>query len=131
MANAIQASFKQALQNKEIDMNTDTIRVAAIDDSYVYSAAHDFFDDVSANVLGTPVAVTGATISGGNFNCDDFTISGIAASDVVQGFWFYHWTGVAGTSKLAVWIDTTTGLPLTSTGNNLDVTIHASGLYDL
>ena len=56
MANAIYPLYKQALldASSNVDVNDGTVKVALVDTgTYTYSAAHDFYDDVSG-VVGTP-----------------------------------------------------------------------------
>ena len=56
--------LKQAL-NKEIDWDTDTIKVALLSSSYTPNQdTHDYFDDVSANeVTGTGYTTGGITLA--------------------------------------------------------------------
>jgi hypothetical protein len=56
--------LKQAL-NKEIDWDSDTIKVALLSSSYTPNQdTHDYFDDVSANeVTGTGYTTGGITLS--------------------------------------------------------------------
>jgi hypothetical protein len=55
MANAIYPKYKQALLtgDSNIDIESGTVKVALVDTgTYTYNAAHDFYDDVSAGVVG-------------------------------------------------------------------------------
>lgn len=94
-----------------IDYDTDAIRYFVVTSAYVYSAAHDFVDDLTNHVAGTGaptssgVALTGITfaLDGDNpeFICDDITIAqsgaGFADGRVIV---LAKWTGVAATSPL-------------------------------
>lgn len=52
-----------ATMNKEIDYNSDDIRLMMLSSSYAYSDAHDYLDDVVANeISGTNWAAGGVTL---------------------------------------------------------------------
>lgn len=57
--------FFNALANKEIDFNTDTIKVALLANTYTPDQdVHNYFDDVVANeVSGTGYTAGGATLT--------------------------------------------------------------------
>ncbi len=75
MSNALYPVFKQGLLDKLWDLNTDTVKVSLVTTSYTYSAAHDFYNDVSANVVGTPQTITTPTIALGVFDGDNVTFT--------------------------------------------------------
>lgn len=112
MANAAYPEGLDAILNGDIDLNTDTIKVALVDDSYTYSAAHDFYDDISADVVGTPVALAGVTMTAGVVDATSPTsFSGTGGNDV-DTIIIYKDTGVAATSPLLFHLDTvSSGLP--------------------
>lgn len=89
-----------AVLSGDVDVLADTIKVALIDDTYTYSASHDFYDDVSAKVLGTPQTLGTKTVSGGNFSAANATFTAVTAGDTVAGFVVYKDTGTPGTSQL-------------------------------
>lgn len=62
----IYGSFPAALANKEIDWDSDTIKVALVTSSYTPNQdTHDYWDDVSANeASGTGYTAGGATLAG-------------------------------------------------------------------
>jgi hypothetical protein len=87
-----------------------------------------FYSDLSAGVVGTPVALTTKTYTKGVFDADDVTwtsVTGNASAAVV----FYIDTGTAGTSRLVYLLASGTGLPVTPNGGNISVTFNASGLW--
>jgi hypothetical protein len=133
MANALYPKGKQALLNKEIDMDTDDIRVILVDlADYTYSSAHDFLDDV---VAGARVAVSAnlanKTITNGVFDADDVTFSSVTG-DVSEALIIYRHTGTEATSHLIAFFDTgVTGLPVTPNGGNITVAWNASGIFAL
>jgi len=132
MANALYPIGKKALLDADIDLLVDTIKVALVDTgTYTYSAAHDFYDDVSAGVVGTPVTLGTKTTTAGVFDSADPTWTSVSGS-TVEAIVMYKDTGVAGTSALIAYYDTgITGLPLTPNGGNVTYTVHASGWFGL
>ena len=132
MANVLYASAKKLFLDGDIDLLNDTIKVALIDTNDVsYSAAHDFYDDISAGVVGTPVALASKTTTAGAFDSADPTWSAVTG-DVSEAIVIYKDTGVAGTSPLIAWYDTgVTGLPVTPNGGDITVTVSASGWFSL
>lgn len=135
MANALYPTFKQALLNKEHDLNTDGIKASLLDsadESYsatdnTYVAGANGIADaakvaVSSN-LGTP------TIASGVFDTDDFTWSSVTGdvSEVIL-----LWNDDHASDGLIAWYDTgVTGFPVTPNGGNINVTVHASGWFTL
>lgn len=131
MANAVYPKFKEALLDdlSNIDLNDATVKVALIDlADYTYSSAHDFYDDVSAAVVGTPQTITNTTVTNGLFDGDNVTFTAVSG-DPCEAFIIYIDTGVAGTSRLVSFHDTgVTGLPVTPNGGNITITFNASGI---
>lgn len=122
MASAIYPKAKEALLQGDIDMSTATIKAALIDtDDVAYNSAHDFYDDVSAAVVGTPQEITTKTFTNGQFNGDDVTFSSVTG-DESEAIVIYEDTGTPATSHLIAFIDTGTGLPVTPSGGDITVT---------
>lgn len=122
MANALYAKGKQAILNAEIDFNTHTIKVALVKNDYAQNlSTHDFYDDVSASVIGTPQTITTPTITDGVFDGDDVTFTAVAAGSTLEAVVIYKDTGVAGTSNLIAYIDTITGFPLATNGGDITI----------
>jgi hypothetical protein len=134
MANAIYPKYKEALLDgaANTDVNDGTVKVALIDTNDVaYNAAHDFYDDVSAAVVGTPQTIANTTVTGGLFDGDNVTFSTVTG-DPCEAVIIYVDTGTAGTSRLVAYIDTgVTGLPVTPNGGDITITWNASGIFQL
>lgn len=134
MANAIYPLYKQALLDGDsnIDLNDGTVKVALVDTgTYTYSSAHDFYDDVSAGVVGTPQTIANTTVTNGLFDGDNVTFTAVAGN-TVEALVIYIDTGVPGTSRLVAYIDTgVTGLPVTPNGGDITITWNASGIFQL
>lgn len=134
MTNAIYPLYKQALLDglADTDLNDGTVKVALIDlADYTYSAAHDFYDDISAAVVGTPQTIANTTVTNGLFDGDNVTFTAVSG-DPCEAIVIYIDTGVAGTSRLVAYIDTgVTGLPVTPNGGDITITWNASGIFQL
>lgn len=65
MPSKLYGQFLQQALNKEVDWDTDTIKVALLSNSYTPDQdAHNYFDDVVANeVTGTGYTAGGATLA--------------------------------------------------------------------
>lgn len=132
MANALYPKYKELLLNPgtlgstsgtAVDLADDTIKVALVDTgTYTYSSAHDFYDDVSAAVVGTPQTLGSKTVTNGVFDAADVTFTSVSGSSV-EALVIYKDTGTASTSPLIAYIDTvSSGLPVTPNGGNITVT---------
>lgn len=135
MANAIYPTYKRALLDGDvnIDLNDGDVRVILVDTAdYVYSAAHDFLDDVlaAARVAVSPT-LTNTTVTNGLFDADDVTFTSVSG-DPAEALIIYIHTGVEGTSRLVAYLDTgVTGLPVTPNGGNITINWNASGIFQL
>lgn len=120
MANRLYAKGAEKILSGSIDLTSDTIRVAAMKNTHVQDLAnHEFYSDISADVVGTPQSLSGKSVTGGKFDADDPTFTAIGGSgEVIEGLAIYKWTGVAATSPLIGYVDTATGLPFTTSGGN-------------
>lgn len=137
MANALYPLFKQALLNKEHDLNTDTIKAMLVDSlDYTYSTAHVGNATATGDVPSTGKsaqsgALTSPTIVEGKFDTADFTWSAVSATeDVSEQIILFNDTPP--TKPLIVFYDTgMTGMPVTPSGGDINVTINASGWFTL
>lgn len=134
MANAIYPLYKEALLkgSANIDIDTGTVKAALIDTNDVaYSAAHDFHNDISAAIVGTPQAIANTTVANGLFDGDNMTFTAVTG-DVCEAIIIYIDTGNTATSRLVAYLDTgVTGLPVTPNGGDISITWHASGIFQL
>jgi len=100
--NAIAKAF-----NKEIDLDSDTIKVALCTSSYTPSqGTHDYFSDVTNEVSGTGYTSGGATLSSKTASVSGTTFT-FDAGDV-------EWTGSTITARYAVIYDATPGTAATN-----------------
>lgn len=112
---------------KTINWDTDDIRCAMLLSSYSFSAAHDFLDDISADVAvnGTSGNLNpGITVASGVIDVGDFTITPDTAQSVAS-LMFYQHTGTESTAALLFFLDSAkvSNLPLTTTGAAVSIVI--------
>ena len=115
------------------DGGAGTLKAALVASAYTPSNTHDFWDDVSANVIDTPKALTtpAVTRSGDTvtWDCDDsganMTWSSVAGGSTIGWVVFYDDTGTPATSQLICYSDVTN---TATNGGDIVVTIHANGI---
>lgn len=91
----------------QISWTSDTIKLAAVDSTYTYSAVHEFYDAVSPSTLGTVQTITGrAVLTGGVLDGDSVNYPGVILGETVTGLVIYKDTGNTATSPLLFFMDT-------------------------
>lgn len=113
MANALYPKGKAAVLSGGFNLLTDTMRWVLVDlADYTYSANHEFLSDIpSAARVSTSNPLANKSVTSGVFDADDPTFTA-AAGDVSEAVVLYKDTGSASTSRLLLFIDTATGLPV-------------------
>ena len=138
MANAIYPKWKETIMKAEANSELDSaegatgVFVALVDTgTYTYSAAHQFYSDLSG-IVGTNQEITTKTQTNGTFDGSDVTFTSVSGA-TVEALVIYRKNGGANTTwPLIAYIDTgVTGLPVTPNGGNIDVTWNASGIFTL
>lgn len=130
------SSFHTKLANKEIDLDSDVIKVALCTSSYTPNQnAHDYFDDITNEVSGSGYTAGGATLgsksvgTGGGktftFDADDVTWS--SSTITARYAIIYDSTGTASTSPLIGYIDF--GADVSSSSSNFTIQWNASGIF--
>lgn len=139
MASIIFNNFKKNIMNGNIDLDTDTIKVALVTSSYTPNQdTHEFFSDVTNEVSGTGYSAGGSALTTktvtedttndrGVFDADDvsWTTSTITARAAV----LYKSTGTSSTSPLICYIDF--GSDKVSTAGTFTVSWDANGILTL
>ena len=124
--------------NGTIDLDSDTIRVALVTDSYTPDQDnHEFFDDVTDEVVGAGYVADGAEITGKTVTQDDTDNEGVFDSDDVE------WTTSTITARAGViWKDTGTdntspliryhdfGINKSTTGTTFKITWPVEGILN-
>jgi hypothetical protein len=131
MANAIYPKYKEALLTGDtnISLTSGTVKIALVDTgTYTYSAAHQFYSDLSG-VTANSAALGTKTVANGYFksaNAEFTAISGNQSEALV--IWID--TGTGGTSRLVTYLDSNvTGLPVTPNGGDITVVANTSGWF--
>ena len=115
MANQVYNSFKKNSMVGAINLSADTIKVALVTSAYVVDIdAHQFYSDITGEVVGAGYTTSGATLSGVTVTTDlsndrsVFDASGVtwASSTITAaGAVIYKVNGTPATSPLIGFID--------------------------
>lgn len=121
-------------QNPSIDVDTDTIKVAAVSDvDYTYSAAHQYKSSVTSYTGSTDATVTITSTTGGVVDGSDLSpaFSALAqnSTDVINALVVYKDTGSAATSPLICYIDLASST--TPNGGDINITWNGSGIFSI
>lgn len=121
MTNALYPSFKSRMLTPGADLVAGLLGAgagmnptpaplkAALLEGYTYSSAHEFFSDVSANLIGSAVAVTGASVAGGVLDADDAIFPTVAAGSTANAVVLFMDTGTEATSPLVLFVNQGSG----------------------
>lgn len=123
MANTLFDKGREAFLAGDADWDANTIKVSLLSASYTFSQSHQFHSDLTG-IVATSSALSGKTVTNGVADANDVTFSAVSGSQVTQ-FVIWQDTGVSGTSRLLVYFDTATNLPITPNGG--DITIQWDG----
>jgi activator of HSP90 ATPase len=138
MANAIYPKWKETISQADSNSalnsaeGTTGVYVALVDTgTYTYSAAHQFYSDLSG-VVGTDQEITTKTQTNGVFDGADVTFTSVSGN-TVEALVIYRKNGGANTTwPLVAYIDSSvTGLPVTPNGGNIDIQWNVSGIFAL
>jgi len=135
MASAWYPLGKQALLNKQIDVDTDTIKVRAVaDEDYTYSAAHNLMNDVAKYSGSTDATVTITSIAAGVVDGDNLSpaytaLAADGTKDIDALVVFYFNTDDDASIPL-VYIDLGAGAIRPNTGN-VNITWDEAGIATL
>lgn len=122
MANALYTKAKELMLNAGIDWDSDTLKVALVKNTYPQNLSADqYYDDISDYVVGTPVEMTGVTITNGVFNADPVVFSAVSAGDTLEAVVIYKDTGNTATSPLLIYIDTLNAFPMVTNGGDITI----------
>lgn len=137
MPSKLYGNFLLKALNKEVDYDTDTIKVALLTSSYTPDQdAHDYFNDVSTyEVSGTGYTAGGNTLASKTATYDSAT--NVIVLDAADTTWasstitaryavVYDSTGTASTSALIGYVDF--GSDQSSTNGNFTITWDSTGI---
>lgn len=132
MASALYPKFKEALLKAGANLETGDVRAVLLDTGvYTYSAAHEFYSDLSG-VVGTESGLFGSkTFTNGVFDAANITFSSVTGN-TVEALALFLDTGNPATDRLIAYIDqASAGLPATPNGGDINISWNASGIFAL
>ena len=125
MASGLFDAGREAFLKGDLQWKTSSSHVfkCALIDTAVTApnlATHDFYDDLSSAVVGTPVTflASSLTSTGGVADGEDIVFTSVTGAHV-EGVIIYRDTGTPGTSALIAWIEFNA---ITPNGGNITVT---------
>ena len=137
MPSKLYGNFLIKALNKEVDFDTDTIKVALLSSSYTPDQdVHDYFNDVSTyEVSGTGYTAGGSTLASKTVTYD--SANNVIVLDAADTTWasstitaryavIYDSTGTSSTSTLIGYIDF--GSDQSSTNGNFTITYDSTGI---
>ena len=124
MANLLYDTARKSFLAGELDWDADAIKVTLLDTSnYVYSSAHDFFNDITAGgQVATSGAFVGKTTTAGTADASDVTLSAVSGSVSENLIIWEDDASASDSDRLIARIDTATGLPVTPNGGDITIT---------
>lgn len=137
MPSKLYGNFLIKALNKEVDFDTDTIKVALLSSSYTPDQdVHDYYNDVSTyEVSGTGYTAGGSTLASKTVTYD--SANNVIVLDAADTTWasstitaryavIYDSTGTSSTSTLIGYIDF--GSDQSSTNGNFTITYDSTGI---
>lgn len=120
------------------DLLSDTIKIALIDTGTTDPLVdtHDFYDDISSAVVGTPQTLGSKTYSYSTptytFDAADAVFSALTGNSVEE-FVIYHDTGTPSTSLLICQMDAAdvTNFAYTPDGSQLTIVFASTGIFTI
>lgn len=124
MADAPYAYGIQQIMEGKVNLLTDDIKVALVDlGTYTYDSAHENFGQITG--VETSASLTSKTTdqpTAGVFDADNVTLTPVSAGLTSMALILYKDTGTQNTSPLLAYIDSATGLDVTTDGSDVVVT---------
>lgn len=111
---------KNAMMTGALDLTTATLKVQCVDAAdYTVDAAHGALDSIPAAArVGTPAAISGATVIDNVFDADNTLINNVTG-DTFEAVAIYEDTGVESTSTLIAYLDNAGALSVTPNGADI------------
>lgn len=133
MSTTVYPSAVYQFERGNIDVLTDTLKAQLVTASYVYSAAHDNFNDVAAGRVDAPVALTIDSINDGTVQLvDPVVFASVDAGSTVAGVVIFRDSGTESSSALIAYIDEGRDrVPLSIVTNGGDITLTWTRLFKL
>jgi len=103
---------REGFLDGSIDWDTDDVRVALVESTYTFVAAHDFMDDLGTNDNGRSAALGTKTVTSGVADAADTSLTATAAL-ACNALVVYKYNASDAAARLIAYIDSATGLPFT------------------
>lgn len=132
MANDWFGKGREGFATAAVNWPADTIHVTLVDllDYTVSLSTHDFYDDIPVAARVADVALSGKTATLGVLDSADPTFP-LVTGDQSEALVYRKNTGTEATSRLLMFIDTATGLPVSPNGGDVTVQQPAAGIATL
>ena len=121
---ALYTKGKEGLLDGTIKWTTDNICICLVDTGAytVNLATHKFLSDIpSAARIATSSVLSSRTATGGVADAADYTFAAVSGNSI-EAIVLYADTGSASSSRLLAYLDSGTGLPITTNGGQVDIT---------
>lgn len=120
MANDLYTKGANKIMQGQINLLTDTLKVAIVKSAYTPDLVnHEFLSDLGANALNSQTLAS-RTLTGRVLDAADTSFV-VGAGETVAYVALYKDTGVAATSPLIALYDTITYFPFVTNGANVDI----------
>jgi len=133
MANFVYDKALEAFGKGQINFSSDTIKVQLVDKTqYTASQSADqYFSTLASGAkVGTAVALSGMTVTGGVFKASNVTFTALSGANVTA-FVVYKDTGDSATSPLILYMDTGYNFPLSPLGVDTELHWPTSGIFKI
>ncbi len=136
MANNVYDRSTSKWPSGELDWLVDTFRIIFVDTGvYTFSTIHEFFSDLTGTKgesggtgRASGVEVTNKVIVAGEARVTAPVVAtAVAAGTALGGYVLYKDTGADATSPLLAIVETATGLPVTPTGDDIEIDFSTVG----
>lgn len=117
MAKTLYTAAANGLDTGDYAWTTGTWKVSLVSSAYAFSAAHDFYNDLSG-VLAT-ATISGNSKSSGVWDATDPEWLSVASGNSAAAIVIWKDTGNVATSPLLLYDDTLLGLPYATDGGNI------------
>ncbi|WP_280378555.1 hypothetical protein [Nocardia wallacei] len=129
--------FFKSLLNKEVDFDTDVIKLMLLDNSYTFSSAHQYKSSITGEVTGTGYTAGGQTLTGAavtfdsptnviKLDANDPSWPGSTITGARKGVIYNSTPGTDATRPLIAYLESDTTLSTTS--GQLSITFDAAGI---
>lgn len=126
MANTLYNVARSQFLEAQINWDTDDIKVLLIKTAeYSFTASHQTLADVAAVArVGTAQTLVTSVTTDGAADADDVTFPAVPSGNQIGAILIYKQDagGTDNDTVLMAWLDTATGLPITSNGGDIIIT---------